>query len=332
MATFSIIYHTFDPHSPESEKKLGTEVVENIDEVLVPLNDKNTAIFITKIFSGVSCKRWKVEFVLGISETTWGVWLTEKNVSDDVYLSQTMSKRNINHPGGILKRGSIVIVEFGQIYQALHFHNGLSDTRLYPCHLQNGEMHKRRPAIVTGADKRGVKVVPITSQEPHSWESNRAIFELESASLQHISEFRPGKRSFALCEMIQTVSATRILPPYARDMKGAERRFRRDESYYRKISSNDMKALDDGLLTAVGLQRLRKRMDSLINERELIQINERTSQCRIESLFLANQQISAELALTKERYHVLSQLHLNTSEHDCLDQIDDEVSEYLGHT
>lgn len=332
MATVTIRYQTYHPDAPEFERVLGIEVVDNIDEIIVPINDKSTAMFITKTFSRVACRRWKVEFVLGISDNTWGVWLTEKEVSGDIYLSQTLRKRNITHAGGILKRGAIVIVEFGHIYQALHFRNGLSDTRLYPCHLQNGEMHKRRPAIVTGADKRGVKVVPVTSQEPHSWENNRAIFELESASLQNISEFRPGKRSFALCEMIQTVSPTRILPPCARDIKGSDRRFRRDESYYRKISSNDMKALEEGLLTAVGLQRLRKRLDHLLTERDLTQQNELTFQRRIEALVLANEQMRAELALTKERYHVLSQLHLPASGHTCLAQIDEEVSEYLGET
>lgn len=77
---------------------------------------------------------------------------------------------------------------------------------MYPCNHQDGEMHKRRPAVVVKVDSRGVTVVPITSKEPVAHEYNRAIFELEVDSIRDIKELDTGKRSFAVCEMIQTVS------------------------------------------------------------------------------------------------------------------------------
>lgn len=166
MATVSLRYHTFDNTDQASEVLLGTENAENIDEILLPLNEKNTPFFITKSFVAVACKRWKVEFVLGIAPNWWGVWLSKVYISKDIYLSQTLKNRRISHAGGIVKRRAIVIVEFGHIYQTQNSQRGLSDSSLYPCNHQSGEMHKRRPAIVVSADKRGVKVVPITSQEP----------------------------------------------------------------------------------------------------------------------------------------------------------------------
>lgn len=66
--------------------------------------------------------------------------------------------------------------------------------------------------------------------------------------------------------MIQTVSPTRILPPEAKDMKSRDRRFRRDESYYRKLSTNDLHALEEGLLAAVGMASLRKKNDTLLGK------------------------------------------------------------------
>lgn len=52
MATVSISYSTYDPTDQTNERILGTEHIDNIEEILVPLNDKNTPIFITKAFSG----------------------------------------------------------------------------------------------------------------------------------------------------------------------------------------------------------------------------------------------------------------------------------------
>ncbi len=217
MSKTSIMYLTYNKNK-EDEKILGIEYIENIDEILVPLNKKNTPIYITKAFSGINCKRWRVAFVLGISSNNWGIWLIEKDVSNDVYLSKTMANKNIKNPGGLLRKGCIVIVEFGYIYQTLNFQTGLTQSSLYPCNHQEGEMHKRRPCIVVKADKNGITIVPITSKKPNSSEFNRAIFELENDSTCYIKEFNPEKKSFALCEMIQTVSPTRILPPDARDL------------------------------------------------------------------------------------------------------------------
>lgn len=322
MATVSLSYHTFDADDQSNEIILGTELAENIDEILLPINEKNTPFFITKSFTGVECKRWRIEFVLGITPNCWGVWLSEVDVTDDIYLSQTMQNRSISHAGGIVKRGAIVIVEFGHIYLTQNVLTGLSDSSLYPCNHQAGEMHKRRPAIVVSADSRGVKVVPITSQEPDSHIYNKAIFQLESTSTEHISEFKRGKPCFALCEMIQTVSPTRILPPKAKDTRTRERSFRRDQSYYRRISYNDLRALEQGMLTAIGMAALSKKNDTLLLERD-------EQKNIIEELGEELDQSGAELDDLRKKYHILAQLYLSTSQHACLQTIDEEVLEYM---
>lgn len=137
-------------------------------------------------------------------------------------------------------------------------------------------MHKRRPAVVVKVDRRGVTVVPVTSKEPDAHEYNRAIFELETESIQHINELDTGKRSFAVCEMIQTVSPTRILPPESRDHKGRDRTYRRDESFSRRLSRNDMKALEQGLLAAVGMYSLQDKLDRTIQKVNCSQLSWRS--------------------------------------------------------
>ncbi|MEQ5185172.1 type II toxin-antitoxin system PemK/MazF family toxin [Providencia rettgeri] len=329
MSIFTIRYHLYDAKNIQNERLLGVEHIENVDEILIPLNEKNTPFFITKSFVGIESKRWRVEFVLGIQPNTWGIWLSPKDISDDVYLSQSMVKRRINHAGGIVKKGTIVVVEFGHIYLTLNSQQILSDSSLYPCYTQSGEMHKRRPAIVVKADRKGVTVAPITSQMPKNFPHNKAIFELDLQSTQFIHELKNGKASYVLCEMLQTVSATRILPPYARDFAGKERKFRRNESYQRRLSASDMKSLDDGLLGAIGASSYRIKNESLtVALQKEIQLSQDII-AQIEKLrhIIEVQKVSLE-ELTC-RHKILSELYLLNSEHLSLDSIYSEISEYL---
>jgi len=54
MATVSINYFNYDPINPTNERILGREHIEDIDEILVPMNEKNTPVFITKVFTGIA--------------------------------------------------------------------------------------------------------------------------------------------------------------------------------------------------------------------------------------------------------------------------------------
>ncbi|EOG8149845.1 type II toxin-antitoxin system PemK/MazF family toxin [Citrobacter cronae] len=323
MATVSISYSTYDPNNQANERILGTEHIDNIEEILVPLNDKNTPIFITKAFSGEVCKRWRVRFFLGIAPDHWGVWLTEKDVSKDIYLSEILTKRRISNSAGFVKKGAIVIVEFGHIYQTLNFQTGLTKSAMYPCNHQEGEMHKRRPAVVVKVDRRGVTVVPVTSKEPDAHEYNRAIFELETESIQYIKELDTGKRSFAVCEMIQTVSPTRILPPESRDHKGRDRTYRRDESFGRRLSRNDMKALEQGLLAAVGMYSLQEKLNRTFR-------NDQMQLAELEALRPEVETIREELVELRDKYRILSDLYQASSGHATREDVEQEVIEYIG--
>lgn len=323
MATVSISYSTYDPNDQTNERILGTEHIDNIEEILIPLNDKNTPIFITKAFSGEVCKRWQVRFFLGIAPDHWGVWLTEKDVSKDIYLSEILTKRRIGNAAGFVKKGAIVIVEFGHIYQTLNFQTGLTKSAMYPCNHQEGEMHKRRPALVIKVDRRGVTVVPVTSKEPDAHEYNRAIFELETESIRHIKELDTGKRSFAVCEMIQTVSPTRILPPESRDHKGRDRTYRRDESFSRRLSRNDMKALEQGLLAAVGMYSLQEKLDRTIQNCQL-------QSAELEELRPEVEAIREELTELRDKYRILSDLYQASSGHVTREDVEQEVIEFMG--
>ncbi|ELY4323726.1 type II toxin-antitoxin system PemK/MazF family toxin [Cronobacter turicensis] len=330
MASVSISYSTTDRENPGNERILGKEIIENIDEVLVPLSKKTIPMFITKAFSGEECRRWRVEDVRKINENQWTVWLKNQINEGEVYLSSTMTRRSIHNAYGIVKKGTIVIVEFGHIHQTLNFQTGPTDNATYYCNHLSGEMHKRRPAIVVSADKRGVKVVPVTSQEPEGFTKNKSIFELESQSTRQISEFNTGKNSYVLCEMIQTVSPARILPPLALDQRSNDRTYRRDESYHRKLSTNDMAALQDGLLSAVGMSSLKKKIDSLVADIDQVNLVCDTATLQLKAQAATEEQLRSQLQLLQSKYEILANFYLLGSEHTSLADVEKEVIEYLS--
>jgi len=322
MAAVTIKYFLLNKN-PQNDQLLGTKWVENIEEVLIPISKKNKPFFITMVFTNVLSFRWRVEYVLGISKDVWGIWLTEKDVSDDKYLSSTLEIRGIKSAAQIVRKGTIVIVEYGHIYQSLNFRQGLLRSTLYPCSNQEGEMHKRRPAIVVSADTWGVKVVPITSVEPEGNTVNQSIFELETESTEFISEFRQGRRSFALCDMVQSVSYNRILPPLARPYGGRSRQFKRDIAYPRRLSKNDTDALEKGLLTAIGMAALKKKNDTLYDQNQK------------DTLAIANlaQQIedaNMQLSELRERYALLKSLYQGASGTTSDQAVEDEIDEWIS--
>ncbi|WP_313678801.1 type II toxin-antitoxin system PemK/MazF family toxin [Pantoea vagans] len=319
MAAVTIKYFLLGNH-PQNDQLLGFKSVENIEEVLVPINlgKKKIPFFITLKFSGRLCTRWRVEFVASIEKNIFGIWLTEQNTSDDCYLSTTLAIRKITNASQVIRPGTIVIVEYGHIYKSLNFTTGLSDSMLYPCSNQEGEMHKRRPAIVVSADARGAKVVPITSSQPQGFSVDRSIFELESTSTEFIAEFRPGSKSYALCHMIQNISFNRILPPLARPYNSRVREFSRDVTYQRRITKNDLAALETGLLTGIGMAALKKKNDTLYAK-----LQQNTSV--IDDLTQKNQ----ELESIKARYECIKRLYMETAALASDDEVESEITDWL---
>ncbi|EML5829858.1 hypothetical protein RI831_003336 [Enterobacter hormaechei] len=112
-------------------------------------------------------------------------------------------------------------------------------------------------------------------------------------------------------------------------MKSRDRRFRRDESYYRKLSTNDLHALEEGLLAAVGMASLRKKNDTLLGERDRLKNSLDEQDQMLVSTSHALEQTRTLHDDFKKRYEVLLQLYLASSGHTSLQSIEAEISEYL---
>jgi len=270
----TIIYF-YSKKNKKSDQELGRETFDNINQVITPFftlpigDPKRHPLFITKFFKNRSDNRWEIKDT-GIESKENGelsiyIWLSPVDVSEDIYLSQTLKRKGLKSASSILHKGKIVIVEFGHINKCIKESSEIRTNKRYPDNIQNGEMHKRRPAIVVKVDMRGVKVIPLTSKKPSNLSDNNLVFELSDESKENIGDFTK-KESYALCDMIQTVCISRILPPLFRIK--SRNKFLRNEEYRAQLSRKDKRLLDTGLLASISKSNLYVEMERIKKENE----------------------------------------------------------------
>ncbi|HHN8405641.1 TPA: hypothetical protein ACRRX0_000327 [Morganella morganii] len=252
---------------------LGTEMYQNITEVTLPLpTEDGHKITLTRYFSGNHFHRWLVERVIHNIPGQADLYLTPRTeCNDEVFLAKTYaSRRNI---AARLTKGTLVEVEYGFIQSTKRITGKISSVKRYPDLLQNGEMHKRRLAIVVSSRLPALQVIPVTSVPQDL--NNKTIFEISFKSRENLISYNePDKAGFALGGMIQTVSLRRVLPPLT--MQKGHRY--RDVSYSHRLCPEDMKALEAAITTSVGYgdyQEIRRERNQL--RKDIQRVNEQLS-------------------------------------------------------
>lgn len=306
----------FEFYNYQTEILLGHVILNGINEIITPLFRDNIdkenfyPVFITKSFIGRKEHRWEIKSskiqTLSENNIIINIWLSPKNVSDDIYLSQTLKNKNYKSAKSILYLGKIIIVEFGHIFSCVTLDASIKTNKRYPDNIQQGEMHKRRPAIVVKADDRGVKVIPLTSKKPHDLAVNSSIFKLSDESIKHIGDLAK-KETYALCDMIQTICVTRILPPLFK--LNTRKRYYRHEDYRASICRNDRKLLDKGLLSSISKNKLYS---------------------ELEDLKIKNNKLESEIYHLKNNLLLLKEMYMytNGSHASHIDEIDNEILLY----
>lgn len=291
--------------SSDTSVILGTETKSGIDEVIFPdINYfSNHPITITKKFSHSSSYRWVVRSVQHPSKTEIIIDLDERRPPiKEVYLSQTYAK-NTNVISN-LQKGVLVEVEYGYISAIKKLDGKIRSTKRYPDFKQQGEMHKRRLAIVINATSNFIQVVPITSKVPVSL-GDKSIFEISYDSLKDLTDYNhPSKRAFALAGMIQTVSTNRILPPISRSKSHRNTVPERAFGYPHKLTKLDNSKLDSALSIAVRLSDYNQIKSDLNDEFR----KNRENNLRIESLNNIIENKNAQLSKfmgERERYDAI---------------------------
>lgn len=210
---------------------LGTESHQDIDEVLLPSNPVGgDPIFFTKKFIGNDEYRWEIIDInqhenAGIQ--TFSVTLRRKiQVNRKYYLKNILAAQSHN-AAHVLVPWSIVEVEFGHSLSVGRSDGTIGSNKRYADTIQNLSMPKRRLAIVLQVHLGGnelIQVIPISSKQPHS--SNKSMVEVTNclSTMEHYQ-----KPSWAVCNMIQTVTASRIMAPmtkFPHSSTGRDTRFR----------------------------------------------------------------------------------------------------------
>ncbi|WP_417526349.1 type II toxin-antitoxin system PemK/MazF family toxin [Marinomonas shanghaiensis] len=273
------------------ETLLGKEISTGITEITYPDSEYFlNPITITRRFEGRIPHRWKVDSIVKLSNETLRINVTPRSTKIvEEFLRQTYKKNKTIISR--LIRGTLVEVDFGYIHSSRSSNGTSKSTKRYPDHIQEGEMHKRRLAIVIKASPNRVQVVPISSKNQDL--SNVSVFQLDLDSTKELADYNSeAKDSFAICDMIETVSLSRILPPVSRVKGGAS--LTRNTKYPYKLSGVDMKKLTNSLASSIGLKDYQSNQQKL---KDLFQDNRALKErvCSLEDAYSKQQKENASL-------------------------------------
>ncbi|MBK5010528.1 hypothetical protein IAE33_002388 [Pseudomonas sp. S60] len=253
---------------------LGKETYSSISEALMP-GSGDFKVFCIKKFTGVANYRWFVESVEqltapGVVPAQFTVTLSKIfNTVPEEYLQQTLTKTGSSLTR-MVQPGTVVEVDYGFI-QTIGREDGVLRTNKRYCDtLQKGEMHKRRLAIVVKAGRGACQVVPVTSNDPGI--GDKTSFQLSRATLDQLPAWgNSGKDSWAVCQMVESVSVNRILPPVTEYRVRGQTRRGRNTHYTLRLAEAEKALLKNSLLHTIGVTDYQQTKTRLVETRDQLQ-------------------------------------------------------------
>lgn len=230
---------------------LGSETHDAIEEVLLPSNPSpGTPIFFTKKFAGRHEYRWQVNDVRcmqGATALTYVVVLQRRpQIDKQDYLKNILTARK-EKVRRVLHPWAIVEVEFGHALTVGKVSGDVRGNKRYVDTVQQYSMPKRRLAVVLQVLERAsedlVQVIPITSKPPLSTDKTAVEVTSELSTMVHYQ-----KPSWAVSQMTQTVTASRIIAPKITPRFGPERR---DKGFNQMVRGTVRDALKDAIMHGV---------------------------------------------------------------------------------
>lgn len=244
----------------EVSRLLGSESYEGIREALIPgLPTAKTGktpppVFVTKCFSTSPCHRWELVSVAstpatGSEPAVFTIFLKSVDVSNEVFLYQTLKKDKNQTLNRLLWPGTLVEVDYGFVQHTGRTDASTKTNKRYSDTLLAGEMYKRRLAVVVKVVSSNlVQVAPVTSVAPPP--GDKSIFQISQATLDRMPRYKfSGKSSYVLCGRTEAVSIPRLLPPVSFGTSIPTRNVR----YTVKLSRGEEKLLKAALMHAVGV-------------------------------------------------------------------------------
>jgi len=230
---------------------LGTESYHSIEEVLLPSTPRpGDPIFFTKKFVNHPEYRWeviKIDMAPAARRRTYVVTLKKRpQINKEHYLKNILAARR-GPVGHVLRPWAIVEVEFGQFLEIGKANGDVRSTKRYTDTMQRLSMPKRRLAIVNQVFSRVddlIQVIPISSKKPDA--NELACIEV-TADLSNMVNYQ--KPSWAVCRMMQTVTASRIIAPLIQRVPHAPPM--RDKGFRTLVRGPIREALKDAIMYGV---------------------------------------------------------------------------------
>jgi len=230
---------------------LGAESYDGVEEVLLPLKpSQGKPIFFTKKFLGRSEYRWEVLDVGEDSSAAVRTYYVILNQRDQVDKADYLQKIVTAPRHGVftLNEWAIVEVDFGHHLDVGKENGHIRSNKRYVDTQHRLSMPKRRLAIVTKVVSRVnhelVQVIPISSRQPHL--SDNTCVDV-TRSLSQMVHYQ--KQSWAVCQMIEAVPASRILAPLIKRVAHAPAV--RDQAFTNRLHAATRPAVKDAMMHAV---------------------------------------------------------------------------------
>lgn len=229
---------------------LGTESHQDIEEVLLP--DPPTAndpIFFTKKFVGRPEYRWEVKTVgqdLTVAQRTYIVTLRRRSQLDKRFYLKNILAARASSAVHVLRPWVIVEVELGHALTVGKANGDVRSSKRYVDTMQRLSMPKKRLAIVNqvhlGRDEL-IQIIPISSRPPRR--GDNTMVEVTSCLTSMVQYQKP---SWAVCRMMQTVTASRIIAPLIQTSPTTSAR---DRGFHTQVRGAVRTALKDAIMYGV---------------------------------------------------------------------------------
>lgn len=239
-----------------TDTAVGTEAYDDIEEALVPTKAAHP-VYITKRFSHCADTRWHVDEsdrtgAQGAVPMTYRIVLSKVHGPQEIYLDRSL-KLSSHKIQQVLIPGTLVEVDYGFVQTVAEAKGLMPLNHQYKDMIQQGEMHKRRLAVVVKVRPTQVQVVPLTSVAPDALD--KTVFQISAATLSKLHFYGSnGKTTWGICNMIQTVSPSRILPPSRFYDDNGVRKHARRSNYPDRITQTEADAMQSALLHAIGVK------------------------------------------------------------------------------
>tara|TARA_R110001583_G_scaffold85821_1_gene224852 strand:+ start:5093 stop:5998 length:906 start_codon:yes stop_codon:yes gene_type:complete len=295
----------------EDKEILGKIKHTDFVETLIPAFKPDAHdIYVKHIFlAKKEVENWKINKV----EFTINSATLYLSASENTLSVASFSKTQNKNTSSYLKPFHIVEVDFGFYSDVFNINGEITKNHKKITGLLPGEMHKRRPCIVLNEKNGCVQVIPLSAKKRSGQDPQHIV--MHPSSFLGLSPRYTEKRSYALMDMIQTVSASRIFPPRSKYYKY-------EHKYHNyKISSSDRDAMKLILSTQYN-KGLEQKFNILNSKYEKLNAEKM-------KILQANNRIKDELSENKTNQVRLEQFILNIgSDFDFGKTIEEVLEQY----